>query len=145
MKVYSGSYNPYHYTDEFGWSSSTSYDAKPTVTIAPDGSYSGWLFIKSKGLDTFRPRARLISNTSCFNHTVSMFSVPALDLTTTGGVLMDSNGSTNTAFGNVVLAYNESSDLIGSTIAEDNGYPDDTGVLHNLGRWLYHGCLRSLR
>ncbi|MBU1919694.1 T9SS type A sorting domain-containing protein, partial [bacterium] len=125
LKVYSGSYNPFHYTDTYGWSSSTSYDSKPTVTIGLDGSYSGWLFIKSKGLNTFRPRARIIS-TSAYITGVDVFGT-ALDLTTTGGILMDSNGSTHATGGNVILAYNESMDLIGTTLAEDNGYPTDTG------------------
>lgn len=127
LKVYSGSYNPYHYTDENGWSNSTSYAGyKPVVHIAADGSYSGWLFIKSNGLATFRPRARLVEDTGVQITGADVLG-NALDLTTTGGILMDSNGSTYAADGNVILAYNESMDLIGTTLAEDNGYPSDNG------------------
>ncbi|RQV94055.1 hypothetical protein EH220_07670, partial [bacterium] len=126
VKVYSGSYNPYHYTDAYGWSSSTSWASKPVVTLDANGNYSGWLFLKSKGLSQFRPRAALVSSTGTNITGVDVFGT-ALDLTTTGGILMDSNGSTNVTPGNVVLAFNESYELIGSAIAEDNGYPTDNG------------------
>jgi len=126
LKVYEGSNNPYHYTEEFGWTISYYYDHKPVVSIDANGNYSGWLFLKSGGFNQFRPRIALVSDTDERLTGVDVYGT-ALDLTTEGGVLMDSDGSTYSTGGNAILAYNESDDLIGTTLAEDNGYPTDNG------------------
>jgi hypothetical protein len=142
VKVYSGSYNPYHYTSTYGWSNLTNYDRKPIVTLDADGKWSGWLALKSSGMATFQPRAASVAGTST-NLTGTAISGTLLDLSGSGNgaILEDRDLSTLCPPGNIVAVRNLAGTIIGMWIAEDNGYPlDDGGVAIAPGGWRLAVC-----
>jgi hypothetical protein len=142
VKVYSGSFNPYHYTTAYGWSSLTNYDRKPIVTLDADGSWSGWLALKSAGMATFAPRAASVAGTST-NLTGTAITGTLLTISPTGNgaILEDRDLSTLTTPGNVVAVRNGLGTIIGMWISEDNGYPlDDGGTPINPGGWRLAVC-----
>jgi hypothetical protein len=142
VKVYSGSYNPYHYTTTYGWSNLTNYDRKPIVSLDADGNWSGWLALKSAGMGTFQPRAARVANTST-NLTGTAISGTLLNISPSGNgaILEDRDLSTLCPAGNVVAVRNGAGTIIGMWIAEDNGYPlDDGGVPILPGGWRLAVC-----
>jgi len=120
--------NPYHYTSLYGWSKETNYDRKPIVTLDASGNWAGWLALKSYGMNNFKPRAALVTNTAT-NITGATVTGTLLDLSDTGNgaVVEDRDGGSHSTPGNIILLRNGSGTIVGSWIVEDNGYPLDEG------------------
>ncbi|RPH93674.1 T9SS C-terminal target domain-containing protein [candidate division KSB1 bacterium] len=149
VKVYNGSFNPYHYTASQGWNNSTSYGVaggaqyKPVVSLDENGDWSGWLAIRGTGqvCDTFRARAADSISTS-INLSGALVSGTGLNLSTSGNgaIIEDRNGSSLATPGHIILARNAANTIIGSWIAEDNGYPTDDGGPIAPGGWRMAVC-----
>jgi hypothetical protein len=141
LKMYdgvAGTSDCYQYTTALGWSTSNVYANKPQITIDANGNWSGWVAIKSNGLFNIKARARLVTGSSLQLTSASAIGT-ALNLATQGGIVYDDN-SRATA-GNIILARGPSNAILGSYIAEDNGYPNDqTYAAISAGGWCMAMC-----